>query len=212
MNARISTKNLAKRHKVDLLIHATDNSQPVVSNISLSVFLLDSLQTAPHSNLLSYLWLESDLKGEIETPEYYFSDAPDLSECTDNLMLTQGWRRFLWDDVFANQSKIQTDYSELNGHLIKAKVTKKINGQVADGVAVYLSLPGVSPVFNQGISDKNGLVLFNIPPFFGNNQLILQTNSKIDSNYQIDLVDPYSTLYSSRKLHPFELKNPWPIY
>ncbi len=205
-NTRISSESFTTRAKVDLSIHATDNLQPVVSNLSLSVYLLDSLQTAPHSNLLSYLWLESDLKGEIETPEYYFSDAPDLSECTENLLLTQGWRRFLWNDVFANNNKIQNDYSELNGHLIWAKVTKKMGGQVAEGVTVYLSLPGVRPTFNQGISDKNGLILFNIPAFFGNNQLILQTNSKIDSNYQIDLVDSYSTLYSSRKLHAFALQ------
>lgn len=205
-DTRVITKNLAKRNKVDLSIHATVNLQAVVSNLSLSVFLIDSLQTAPHSNLLSYLWLESDLKGEIESPEYYFTDAPDLSECTENLLLTQGWRRFLWDDVYSNQVNSKNDYSELNGHLIWAKVTKKQDGQLAEGVTVYLSLPGVRSSFNQGVSDKNGLVLFNIAPFFGNNQLILQTNSKIDSNYQIDLIDPYSTLYSSRKFHAFDLQ------
>jgi hypothetical protein len=206
IDTRISTKSLTTRGKVDLSIHATDNLQPVVSNFSLSVFLIDSLQTAPHSNLLSYLWLESDLKGEIEAPEYYFSDAPDLSECSENLLLTQGWRRFQWNDVFASQKNLENDYSELNGHLIWAKVTKKLGGQQAEGVTVYMSLPGIRPTFNQGISDKNGLVLFNIPVFYGNNQLILQTNRNIDSNYQIDLIDPYSTLYSSRKIPAFELQ------
>jgi len=206
IDTRISTKSLTTRGKVDLSIHATDNLQPVVSNFSLSVFLIDSLQTAPHSNLLSYLWLESDLKGEIEVPEYYFSDAPDLSECSENLLLTQGWRRFQWNDVFASQKNLENDYSELNGHLIWAKVTKKLGGQQAEGVTVYMSLPGIRPTFNQGISDKNGLVLFNIPVFYGNNQLILQTNRNIDSNYQIDLIDPYSTLYSSRKIPAIELQ------
>jgi len=206
LETQIESKVLAKRSKVDLAIHATDNSKPVGANLSLSVFLIDSLQTAPHSNILSYLWLESDLKGEIESPEYYFTDAPDLSQCTENLLLTQGWRRFQWDGVFGKQNKTQNEYSELNGHLIWAKVTKKLGGQLAAGVTVYMSLPGEKPLFNQGISDKNGMVLFNIPAFFGNNQLILQTNSKIDSIYRIDLVEPYSTLYSSRKIHAFELQ------
>lgn len=205
-DTQINTKILSRRGNVNLSIHVTDNLQPVVSNLSLSVFLLDSLQTAPHSNLLSYLWLESDLKGEIESPEYYFSDASDLFECTENLLLTQGWRRFSWGDVFENNQKNQNDYSELNGHLLWAKVTNKTDGQLAEGVTVYLSFPGIRPLFNQGISDKNGLVLFNIPAFYGNSQLILQTNSKIDSNYQIDLIDPYSTFYSSRKLPAFELQ------
>jgi len=206
LEAQIESKVLAKRSKVDLAIHASDNLQPVGANLSLSVFLIDSLQAVPHSNILSYLWLESDLKGEIESPEYYFTDAPDLFECTENLLLTQGWRRFQWDDVFSKQNIHQDDYSELNGHLIWAKVTKKLGGQLAEGITVYMSLPAEKPLFNQGISDKNGLVLFNIPAFFGNNQLILQTNSKIDSIYRIDLVDNYSTLYSSRKLHAFELQ------
>jgi hypothetical protein len=205
VKSRLDQQIFAKRSKVDLAIDIANNKE-VATNLSLSVYLLDSLQSAPSSNILSYLWLESDLRGEIESPEYYFSKAPDLSICTENLLLTQGWRRFQWNGIVGKENDPNTHYSELNGHLIWAKVTKKIDGQVAAGVTVYFSLPGERPLFNQGISDKNGLVLFNIPPYFGSNQLILQTNSKIDSIYRVDLIDPFSTSYSNRKLHALELK------
>jgi hypothetical protein len=205
LDSRLDTKILAKRRKVDLAIDVAHNNE-VTTNLSLSVYLLDSLQSPPPSNILSYLWLESDLRGEIESPEYYFSNAPDLFIVTENLLLTQGWRRFQWDTIVRNVNLPNGNHSELNGHLIWARVTKKMGGQIAAGITVYLSLPGEMPLFNQGISDRNGLVLFNIPPFFGINQLILQTNSKVDSNYRIDLIDPFSTSYSNRKLHALEVK------
>ncbi len=205
INPSIDEKTYSKRQKVDLSINIADKNFPVASNLSLSVFLIDSLQHMPVSNILSYLWLESDLKGEIESPEFYFSDNPELSICTENLVLTHGWRRFQWEDILSKQNKNEPNLSELNGHIIWAIVTRKNDLRTAEGVTVYLSLPGEKPLFYQGISNKNGMVLFNIPPFFGSNQMILQTNGKADSIYRVDLMDPFTSVFSERQSHPFEL-------
>ena len=71
--------------------------------MSISVYLVDSLQPAQKTNLLNYLWLTSELKGAIESQEYYFENSgTEAEKVADNLMLTQGWRRFKWEDVLKN--------------------------------------------------------------------------------------------------------------
>ena len=88
------------RKKVNISVTASDtNGQPVNADMSAGVYLTDSLQAEQETNVLNYLWLSSDLKGPIEFPQYYFENSAEVAKATDNLMLTQGWRRFKWEDV-----------------------------------------------------------------------------------------------------------------
>ena len=49
------------------------------------------------STIFSNLLLTSDLKGYVEEPNYYFAKSgDDVDKALDNLMLTQGYRRFTW--------------------------------------------------------------------------------------------------------------------
>lgn len=78
-----------------------DNLKNDFACLSAAVYLYDTLQATFYGkdNIISYLWLSSDLKGSIQEPEYYFTETPEAEEAADNLMLTQGWRRFKWKDV-----------------------------------------------------------------------------------------------------------------
>ena len=83
---------------------SNSNKLPLAGNFSMSVFMIDSLQHIPEQNIISWLYLNSDLKGRIESPEYYFANTDKTTdEALDNLLLTQGWRRFKWNDVFGFQ-------------------------------------------------------------------------------------------------------------
>ncbi len=195
-----------KRQKINLVVNTANQNRPANANLSISAFLIDSLQVGPSSNILSYLWLESDLKGEVESPQYYFSDSMDVSVSTENLLLTQGWRKFKWESIGKKQFDQTAMIPELTGHIIWAKISHKQTGAPAPGVTVYLSIPGEKSLFYQNTSDQLGKVVFNPDNFYGNNQLILQTNSKIDSNYRIDLIDPFSIAYAGRKLPALDLK------
>ncbi len=51
-------------------------------------------------NIVSYLLLSSDIKGNIESPAYYFSsNSAEVSNNLDILMMTQGWKRYNLTDV-----------------------------------------------------------------------------------------------------------------
>ncbi len=53
------------------------------------------------STILSNLLLSSDLKGYIENPNYYFSRSGiEIDSQLDNLMLTQGYRKFTVNDFY----------------------------------------------------------------------------------------------------------------
>ena len=65
-----------------------------------SIAVIDDFQVtydAGTQNIFSYLQLASEVKGPVEMPFYYFdSENKDAERHLDNLLLTQGWRRFKW--------------------------------------------------------------------------------------------------------------------
>jgi hypothetical protein len=47
-------------------------------------------------NILSYFLLSSDLRGELENPGFYFNEDNNSYNDLDALLLTQGWRKYLY--------------------------------------------------------------------------------------------------------------------
>lgn len=98
------------REQVNLDILTTDgNGKPMPSKLSVSVVddKLISFADDKQDNILSALLLSSELKGEIQEPAFYFDAAePKAIAALDYLMMTQGWRRFSWKEVIANNKPI----------------------------------------------------------------------------------------------------------
>jgi hypothetical protein len=95
-----------RREKVDLNIDAKDgNGRPVGGNFSVSVMSETAVPSdeTKENSIFSQLLLSSDIKGYIEKPNYYFFNPNEETRTNlDILMLTQGYRRFVWKDVIAN--------------------------------------------------------------------------------------------------------------
>jgi hypothetical protein len=89
------------RGKVVMKIMVKDeNGEPVVANLGVSVFDKIYQNTRDSSNILSHIYLSSQLKGRIYNPSFYFnSDSKERDEALDLLMLTQGWRKYLWNEM-----------------------------------------------------------------------------------------------------------------
>ena len=93
---------------VRVLVAVTDAAgRPVATQLSLAV--ADAGSTIPGAdNIAARLLLTADLAGYVENPGYYFKDAtPETSQHLDDLLLTQGWRRFAWAPVLAGQAPAQ---------------------------------------------------------------------------------------------------------
>ncbi|WP_228691231.1 TonB-dependent receptor plug domain-containing protein [Lunatimonas sp.] len=70
-------------------------------DLSLSVVAQDQAAYHPHEeNIKTHLLLSSDLKGPVESPNYYFeTQSAERSRALRYLMMTQGWRRFEWETI-----------------------------------------------------------------------------------------------------------------
>jgi hypothetical protein len=203
MRLQADAANYGTRKKLNL---ALDVSAPAgqisEADCSVSVYVLDSLQQASPQDINTYLWLQSDLKGTIESPGYYFSDAADAAEAADNLVLTQGWRRFNWDQVLNDQQRVPDHLPELEGHFVQGRLVSKINGSGVPGINAYLSVPAEHPLFTAATSGPRGELQFNVRNFFGSHEIVLQS---ADSNYRIDISNPFFERYSSTRFPVFSL-------
>lgn len=197
INVKADKPVVPSRSKITLNLATAANENPLPANLSVSVFRIDSLQKEEALNITNYLLLTGDLPGTIESPDYYFGDAPDAAECADNLMLTHGWRKFTWEEILGNGSRAASVAPEYRGHLITGKLLDA-NGAPAPGILVYLSVPGKRFHFTGTRSKANGELIFELPDFYGPGSVIAQTDWAVDSTYRIVLDEPFSEQVSNR--------------
>jgi hypothetical protein len=195
-----------ERKKVTINVTTTDTVDNAINaDMSVAVYLTDSLQPEQTSNLVNYLWLSSEVKGVIESPDYYFKTGAEAERAADNLMLTQGWRRFKWEDVLKNSAPSFAFLPEHEGHIITGTLVLG-NKELHTGTLIYLSIPAKSFRFSNSISSARR-IRFNVEKFYGNSELIVQTNL-VDSNYRILIDDPFSEQFSDSYFAPFNLPPP----
>lgn len=109
---------------------------------SLSVRITDEVLDAANkydNNIVSCLLLTSDIKGHVNNPGYYFSNKSDsVKKHLDLLMLTQGWRRFVWNKIIANEFPV-LKYPVETGMTIKGKATKSDRKEpVQEGIVSFI--------------------------------------------------------------------------
>ncbi|OON69606.1 hypothetical protein B0919_06615 [Hymenobacter sp. CRA2] len=202
ISAAADRRQYGTRDKVSLSLRTNDGTgAEAPANLSVAVYRLDSLATraATAADISSYLWLTSDLPGVIENPGYYLRDSSaEADEAADNLMLTQGWRRFSWDKVLAGGPLPRPYVPEFNGHLVQGRVFNKHTNQPAAQIPAYLAAPGVPVRMYSSLSDANGAVHFEVRDLYGPKNLVLQTNTRQDSIYRFEIHNPFSAVFVPR--------------
>lgn len=175
---------------------AVQLAAPTPANLSVAVYQLDSLSAGRPADIATFLALTSDLKGTVENPTYYLRDSSATGQqAADNLMLTQGWSRFRWQEVLTGQPPRLPYAPELNGHFVRGRVTDA-TGQPAAGIITYLAAPSRASRFYNSTSRPDGTVWFETSSFYGPSQLVLQTNSQQDSTHRLEILSPFSTQYA----------------
>lgn len=132
----------APREKVSLRIRTLDSdSIPTPANLSLAVVndQLYTLADDKQHNIVSWLMFGSEIKGKVEKPSYYFDpEEPDAGKALDYLLLTQGWRRYTWDDVQHMNCNISVMPEKIG--CIAGTVTDKITGQPVKAEVTLIEL------------------------------------------------------------------------
>jgi hypothetical protein len=193
------SKSYSTRGKLKVTVStATD------ANVSVSVFRNDSLPSPGQPGLFEYFWLSSDLKGSIESPEYYFSSGDTaVASATDNLMLTHGWRRFAWESVLKGKASF-THLPEYRGHIIRGTLESQTGGP-SNGILTYLASPERFARTYGSRSDSKGEVQFEMKDFYGTKRIYVQTNWRADSTFRIRIANPFSEQYATWPLGSLNL-------
>ncbi|WP_375433896.1 TonB-dependent receptor plug domain-containing protein [uncultured Hymenobacter sp.] len=149
------------REKVTVSVTVTDEAgHPAPGQFSMAVnntALVPADSNA--TNIRTHLLLTSDLHGTVEQPGYYFrNQKPDTRQALDNLLLTQGWRRFVWKPLLANK---------LGAFPYPLEQMLSLSGQVfgnkqvpAAGIKVSLFRFGAAQDITQATTDSAGRFLF----------------------------------------------------
>jgi len=193
------------RRRVKLDIQTLAAASGKSSDVSVSVYRLDSLSENTTTGIGDFLWLTSDLKGTVESPEYYNTNDIHITEAIDNLMLTHGWRRFSWEKVLTDQTPVIEFLPEYRGHMVKG-IVRGPDGKPANWVMTYLASPGKITRLYGSFSNPKGEVFYEMQKFTGTASVILQTNHTTgDSIYRVEIVNPFSTTAASLPIPSFQL-------
>ena len=205
IDAGSGSQRYTARKRVLVTIN-TKTENVVPANLSMAVYRLDSLQASDDNTIVSYLWLGSDLKGAIESPGYYFSsNSTEVTAALDNLMLTHGWRKFNWDAVLNNGAAAFEYVPEYDGHIIRSRVTDPSTGNPLPEITLNLSIPGFQTQFYPAASNNNGIASFAVRDYYGQNEVVVQAVNYTNSDYRINVLNPFSEEYSNTVLLPLQL-------
>lgn len=171
-----------KRKKVSLKL-AINNTQGKSTPSSLSMSIRD-LKAFPYNrysgNIKTWLLLNSDLRGEIKNPGYFFEKENDSRRryLLDLVMITHGWRRFTWTTLLNNPSQEQKIKPEI-GLYISGKTQQLKKPYKPFSAPTRLTFYGKT-IFQEPIKKSDTLGQFKFGPYIFLDSMPVIIESRID--------------------------------
>ena len=121
--------------------------------LSASILPKKAKNYRPNHNIASKFLIKPFISGEIENPEYYFKDVNRKKLMhLDLLLLTQGWSKYSWSDIFDNTPK-ETFVNE-NGISIKGNITSNKEANTIFLFSKENNLMETAPIINNKFEFK----------------------------------------------------------
>lgn len=160
LSAEVHKERLGQQDSITVKIKARlTDTIPVQGSFSMAV--MDTARVkfdADAENILSYMLLSSDLKGDIEDPWYYIKNP--YSEASDALMLTQGWVRYDW-------KMPQPAFEKEREFRVSGKVSNAFNKPQANvNVTLLAKLGHDGTLLMDTVTDNRGAFVFHDFPYF----------------------------------------------
>ncbi|WP_242691591.1 TonB-dependent receptor plug domain-containing protein [Desertivirga arenae] len=190
LSIKTDKASYGKRQKVTVDLATLDSGKAARAALSIAVI---NESTVPfddinETSILSNLLLTSDLKGYIEKPNYYFTEPLSSQKVghLDNLMLTQGWRRYSWKSI-VNNSYPNLTYSPERNITLSGRVVNANGSPVIGGNVILLPAKGKVAITDT-ITDKEGRFTFPGLSFNDSTTFVLQArNTKGKKNVYIEI-------------------------
>lgn len=196
---RLDTVNFNEKGKNNFKILMKDTVQG-----SFSVSITDAdyqLIGQRQRSIISELLLSSDLKGYIHDPAWYFRNEDDSTRTAlDLLMMTNGWRRFRWDEL---AQKIKDPVPNINPSYISIEGKINLRGTnkafAEKNLMAIITAEGMGKNMQLLTTDKQGNFKLDSLLFFGKARILfIDTRGK--KGQYIDVVTKNDSLEKPYKI------------
>ena len=111
ITAATNDERYFRRDTGTVRLQVTDSAgRPIQAELAVSIFDKAYLYQPGHENILSHCYLSEQVRGDIFNPTYYFdTQNDDRLQALDLLLMTQGWRRYVWDSEPTPSRPLLTD-------------------------------------------------------------------------------------------------------
>ena len=167
------------------------SNPPVEASFSLAVTDASASPLITTGSILTNLLLSSDLKGYIEDIDYYFESNDNQHKMAlDLLMMTQGWRRYVWKQM-AGVEPFELKHHIEKGIVIDGQVLSLFRKKKKENIEVTMWMYSEDGFSQQGkcMTDDEGRFNFLPDDFEGVWKLTLQTKEKGERKEQQILLD-----------------------
>lgn len=135
----------------------------ILSTVSVSVVHEDYFSsTGNNQTIESFLLLDSELKGSVESPASCFIDEAAISseEKLDLVMLVNGWRSYYWDDLEQYAGVELPGWADI-GLTLGGTVTRLLTGRPVFGGKVVLGPFSRNFLFEETVTGDSGKYSFD---------------------------------------------------
>ena len=144
ITSNINPQKFTKRDQIGLQITITDtDGRPLSSDFSIAV--TDAGQVVKNQgsdNMPTQFLLQSDIKGHISNPGLLFKDQKRTTlHALDLVMLTHGWRKYKWTEVWESQNQ-NKEFKFEKGLLISGKARKLNDKPIGDATLNVIAKSG----------------------------------------------------------------------
>ncbi len=212
------------RQKIDLQIKADKNSYSTHDSVTLEIAASKEDETPlagtfaisvtddgqikqkeNDQNISSYFLLQSELKGNIEEPSYYFNNQEPLTLLAlDHLLLTQGWIGYNREEILQKSSK--PSFKAEKDNIIEGQLTNLLKNPVPNIKLTAMSL-GKNIFITDTLSNAEGRFLFkNLPLLDSAAYIIKIKNAKgktSTANISVEEFIPATVINSINLIKPW---------
>ncbi|WP_394974360.1 hypothetical protein [uncultured Croceitalea sp.] len=186
LTAKLDSTVYDQREKVSIKLDLKNKKGfPLKGNLTTSIIVNTNSSNNSGSEIKSWLLLNSDVGGTVPNANYFFEKNNSKRKyLLDALMLTHGWRRFVWKDLLNKKVNKTLEFEPEKGIMIEGKTTSFKNEYMSKQSLVNLSFLGESLFQEEKVTNAQGV--FSFGPFNFNDtiNILLQAKplKKIDKN------------------------------
>jgi len=201
IDLNIENQQYHKREKIDLALKRNEKfSKDDLAHLSVSVYH-SSGSDHDIDDIISNLLLTSDLAGPVPQPWIFFDpENESRAEQLDLVMLTNGWRRFYWNEV-KNDQHVRFKYpAEINAPILSGQVLKSEHQNLPK--SVQINFLGKASVMNSVALNPDGLFNIEVPFRVNNENVLFFINDDTLRSDQVSIISPFDLEYSEARNFP----------